>query len=148
MFNDLYYFLNNNISKLFKISSEMFIFVVINLKNTIMKPIKSLLPLAIWLMRIGLLIFAYTHYFDTIMYFEYENLNFYVALLFSIFSALIFISGFLAKPTITVISGLVLAIISIYNLVKLFDSGLTSSLSVFILIAGIAFYFLSSPSSK
>lgn len=116
--------------------------------KTIMKPIKSLLPLAIWLMRIGLIIFAYTHYFDTIKNFDYENLNFYVALLFSIFSALIFITGFVAKPTITVISGLVLAIISIYNLVKLFDSGITTSFSVFIIITGIAFFFLSNPASK
>jgi hypothetical protein len=113
-----------------------------------MKPIKSLLPLAIWLMRIGLLLFAYNQYFETIMNFNYESLNFYVALLFSIFSALIFISGFVAKPAITVVSGLVLAIISIYNLVKLFDSGITSSFSVFIIIAGIAFYFLSNPASK
>lgn len=113
-----------------------------------MKPIKSLLPLAIWLMRIGLILFAYTHYFDTIKNFDYENLNFYVALLFCIFSALIFITGFVSKPTITVISGLVLAIISVYNLVKLFDSGITSSLSVFVIIAGIAFYFLSNPSTK
>ena len=113
-----------------------------------MKPLKSLLPLSIWLMRIGLLLFAYTHYFDTIISFDYENLNFYVALLFGIFSIFIFISGFVVKQTLTVVSGLVLTIISIYNLVKLFDAGVTSSLSVFIIITGIAVYFLANPSTK
>lgn len=113
-----------------------------------MKPIKSLLPLSIWLMRIGLLLFAYTQYFDTIKDFNYESLNFYIALLFGIFSAIIFITGFVSKPTLTVVSGLVLAVISIYNLVKLFDSGITSSLSIFILITGISIYFLSNPASK
>lgn len=99
-------------------------------------------------MRIGLLVFAYTQYFETIKGFNYESLNFYMALLFGIFSALIFITGFVSKPTITVLSGLFLAVISIYNIVRLFDSGITSSLSIFLLIAGISIYFLSNPASK
>ncbi len=113
-----------------------------------MKPIKSLLPLSIWLMRIGLLMFAYTQYFETIKDFNYESLTFYIALLFCIFSVLIFITGFIEKPTITVISGLVLAIISIYNLVKLFEGGVSQTMSIFILISGVAFYFLANPASK
>ncbi|HAN19833.1 MAG: hypothetical protein A2X13_12690 [Bacteroidetes bacterium GWC2_33_15] len=113
-----------------------------------MKPIKSLLPLSVWLMRIGLMIFAYTHYFETIKDFDYKNLNFYLALLFGIFSTLIFITGFVEKQAITVLSGLVLAIISIYNIVILFDAGITQSISIFIIIAGISMYFLANPTSK
>lgn len=113
-----------------------------------MKPIKSLLPLSTWLMRLGLILFAYTFYFDTIKDFNYENINFYIALLFSIFSILIFVTGFLAKQTLTVLSGLILTIICIYSLVKIFNSGVTQSLAIFLIITSIAIYFLSSPSSK
>ena len=113
-----------------------------------MKPIKSLLPLSTWLMRIGLLVFAYSHYFNTIIDFDLKNPNFYVAVLFSIFSALIFITGFVAKQSLTVVSGLVLSVISIYNLVILFDNRLSEPLAVFVIITAISIYFLSNPSSK
>lgn len=113
-----------------------------------MKPIKSLQPLSVWLMRIGLLLFAYDQYFNTFTKFKLDNINFYVAALFLIFSAIIFITGFICRTTLTVISGLVISLISIYNIIDVIDSGLDSFLVINIIIASIAIYFLSNPSCK
>ena len=113
-----------------------------------MKPIKSLLPLSTWLMRIGLLAFAYSHYFNTIIDFNYKSPNFYIALLFSIFSVLIFITGFVAKQSLSVVSGLVLSVISIYNLVILFDNRISEPLAIFVIITAISLFFLANPSSR
>ena len=113
-----------------------------------MKPIKSLLPVSIWLMRIGLLLFAYSEYFKTFTKFHLDDFGFYIATLFLISAAIIFITGFIHRATLTVVSGLVIALISVYNIIINIDGGLDTTLVVNIIIASIALYFLSSPSGK
>ena len=113
-----------------------------------MKPIKSLLPVSIWLMRIGLLLFAYSEYFKTFTKFHLDNLHFYIAALFIISAAIIFITGFISRATLTVISGLVIALISVYNIIVNIDGGLDSMLIINVIIGSLAIYFLSNPSGK
>ena len=113
-----------------------------------MQPIKALLPLSIWLMRIGLLLYAYDEYFKRFTKFHLEKVDFYIAALFLIFSAIIFITGFKRRAALTVISGLVVTLISIYNIINNINGGLNSALILNFLIASIAIYFLANPLSK
>ena len=113
-----------------------------------MQPIKAFLPVSIWLMRTGLLFFAYEEYFKTFSDFHLSKVEFYIAALFLIFSAIIFITGFIKKITLTVISGFAITLLSIYNLIGVIDKGLNMELIIYLMIAGIAIYFISNPSSK
>jgi hypothetical protein len=113
-----------------------------------MQPIKALLPVSIWLMRIGLLLYAYDEYFKQFTKFHLDKVDFYIAALFLIFSAIIFVTGFKRRATLTVISSFVVTLISIYNIINNIDGGLDSALILNFLIASIAVYFLANPSGK
>lgn len=113
-----------------------------------MKPIKSLIPLSVWLMRIGLVLYAYHAYFKTFTRFNLNQLNFYLASLFLTFSAVLFITGLKKSTTLTVISGFVITIISIYNIVGIIEKGINTTLILNFLIASIALYFLSNTEGK
>lgn len=113
-----------------------------------MEPIKALLPLSVWLMRIGLISYAYVEYFKRFTKFNLDKVDFYIAAFFLIFSAIIFVTGFKKRTALTVISGFVITLISIYNIINTIDGGLDSDLILNFLIASIAIFFLSNPSSK
>lgn len=113
-----------------------------------MKPIKALYPVSIWLMRIGLLLFAYTAYFKTFSKFNLDEFQFYIATLYLLAAVVIFIAGFVYRATLTVLSGLVITLVSVYNIIDMLDGGLSSGLIVQIIIAAIAIFFLSNPTSK
>ena len=113
-----------------------------------MQPIKALLPVSIWLMRIGLILFAYDEYFKTFTKFKLDRVDFYIAFLFLIFSAIIFVTGIKKRASLTVISGFVITLISIYNVINVIDGGLDTGLILHFVIAGIAVYFLANPSGK
>ncbi|MDA3952468.1 MAG: hypothetical protein PF485_02405 [Bacteroidales bacterium] len=113
-----------------------------------MQPIKALLPVSIWLMRIGLLLYAYDEYFNTMTKFHLDDLHFYIAVLFLISAAIIFVTGFIYKATYTVLSGLVITLISAFNIIDNLEGGLDTTLIINIIIASLAIYFLSNPTSK
>jgi len=113
-----------------------------------MKPIKALYPVSIWLMRIGLLLFAYSEYFKTFSNFYLDEFQFYVATLYLLAAVVIFITGFVYRATLTVLSGLVITLVSVYNIIDMLDGGLSSGLIVQVIIAAIAIFFLSNPTSK
>lgn len=113
-----------------------------------MQPIKALLPVSIWLMRIGLILYAYDEYFKTFTKFKLDRVDFYIAFLFLIFSAIIFVTGIKKRASLTVISGFVITLISIYNVINVIDGGLDTGLILNFVIAGIAVYFLANPSGK
>ena len=86
-----------------------------------MQPIKALQPVSVWLMRTGLILFAYDEYFRTFSKFHLSKVEFYIAALFLIFSAIIFVAGFIKKASLTVISGFIITLISIYNVINTID---------------------------
>lgn len=97
-------------------------------------------------MRIGLLLFAYSEYFKTFSNFHLDDIQFYVAAVFLISAAIIFIAGFMYKPTIVVLSGLAISLIAIYNIIDRLDGGLDDSTLIFnVIIVSIALFFLSNP---
>ena len=108
-----------------------------------MKPLKTTIPLSRWLLRICLAAFVFFTYFDTFIEMSFNGLGFYFAALYIIFGALLIIGGFLPKHSMTVISGLVIFILSVYQLIKSFSGEINEYLLVYLLPASIAFFFLS-----
>jgi hypothetical protein len=106
-----------------------------------MKPLKSGLTFANWLLRIALSIYMAVVFVNILKNLNFSDKNFYIALAFTTFSVLLFIGGFLSRPTITIISGIVITGLSIYKIILLFSGTLNPQLATFMVIMSIAFYF-------
>lgn len=106
-----------------------------------MKPLKSGLTFANWLLRIALGIYVAVLFVPAFKDFNYSDKTFYIALSFIVFGILLFIGGFSPKPTLTVISGLIITGLSLYKIISLFSSTLNPQLATFMLIMAIGFYF-------
>jgi hypothetical protein len=106
-----------------------------------MKPLKSGLTFANWLMRISIAIFLAVTFMGDLKTFEYTDKVFYINSSFVLFGLLIFIGGFLSKPAITVISGFILTGLSIYKIVVQFSGGINSTISTMFVVLAIGFYF-------
>jgi hypothetical protein len=109
-----------------------------------MKPAKGLSQFASWLLRLSLAFFVYVAFLHTLKIFDFKSIHFYVAVAFIVFGSLLFIGGFLAKPGITVFSGLMLFFASVYEIIILFSSGISAELAMYGVIATTALYFVTS----
>ncbi|MBN2891416.1 MAG: hypothetical protein JXL97_06090 [Bacteroidales bacterium] len=105
-----------------------------------MKPLKAALPIGKWMLRLSLVLFIYYVYKDTILSFEFKNLEYITILGLSVFVLLLFIGGFLKNNSLSVISGLLIFILSTIKLV-LGLPGLEAEMFMFI---AIGFYFMAS----
>lgn len=108
-----------------------------------MKPLKGIVPISMWLMRIALLLFVYVSFFDTVKALSFKTLNFYIAAAYVVFSLLLFVGGFIKSGTLTVLSALFLFLVSVYKIVDIADAGISVSFAVYGLIATIALFFMS-----
>lgn len=106
-----------------------------------MKPLKNGLNFANWLMRISLIILVVVIFWKGATDFNLSSKIFYISLAFVVFSILLFVGGFLSKPTLTVISGLILCSLSIYKIVQQFSGDMSNILANFIMIAAVGLYF-------
>jgi hypothetical protein len=106
-----------------------------------MKPLKSGLTFANWLMRISLAIMLAIMFMDDLKSLDFESKLFYVNSSFVVLGLLIFVGGFLSKPALTVISGFLLTGLSIYKIIIQFSGGITSPISVLFVALSIGFYF-------
>ena len=113
-----------------------------------MKPLKFLLPLFRWVMRISLVLYAYVMYFDVIAGFQFGNLGYFVALIFSLFSVLLLVGGLLRDSSITVISALILMLLELYQLTYSVNPSVSHSFAIFLMIMAITGYFLASGNDK
>jgi hypothetical protein len=107
-----------------------------------MKPIKSLSPIAEWLMRCGIVLFAVLYYWDILEVKNYKSVMFYVSLGFILFGFLLFVGGLFRKTSITVISALGLILLTGYQAVIFIKSGIDYNFAVFVIIGSVIFYFL------
>lgn len=105
-----------------------------------MEPIKSFVPLAKWLLRIALLIIVYITYYEIVMAFDFSSRNFYIALGMIVLTILLFFGGFFSSPTLTVITG---ALIFLLSVAQMFLGGISVNM-VFAHFtpAVLGFYFL------
>jgi hypothetical protein len=109
-----------------------------------MKPVKSLLPASRWLLRITLLTYLVLLHGKTIMAMQYETRPFFIALAFVLFAALLFAGGFSSKPSLTVVSALLLSLLFIYYLYLGFVPGVDTAQVLNLLLLSVCFYFISS----
>jgi hypothetical protein len=107
-----------------------------------MKPMKAAVPFAKWLLRIALLAFVLVMFFDTASTLNLKSTRVIVAMLYILFAILLFIGGFTAKATLTVISGLVIFILSVYKIAVLFDGDIEPLMASYLIVASIGFYFM------
>ena len=105
-----------------------------------MKPIKSAIPLAKWLLRIAVLLIVYDRFFREFKTFSFNNLNYFIAFIMVITSIFLLFGGFLSKTKVTTVSGLVLVILSII-LIFLQGFGINGIVNN-ISVLSIGFYFL------
>ncbi len=113
-----------------------------------MKPAKGLYPFAAWLIRFSMLLMSYVFFKTTIEAFDFSSVGFYLAAVFTLFSVLLFIGGFLAKPAMTVISAFFLFGLSVYFFIDDFSSEPGPSMVLFMLSASAMLLLFSSGNKK
>ena len=102
---------------------------------------KTGLPLATWLLRISLLAFIVIGYLGALKSFDFSK-DFIIAALYILFAVLLFIGGFLTRPGLTVLSGLLICGFSIYIMIRTYSGAIDTTFVTYFLIASIGFYFL------
>ncbi|MEX0986816.1 MAG: hypothetical protein WD052_05005 [Bacteroidales bacterium] len=78
-----------------------------------MRPQKSFVSLAKWLLRIALAIIVFSLYFDRISDLDFSSLIWYISVFMVLFTILLIVGVFVKKESLTVISGLVVAVLSV-----------------------------------
>jgi len=73
---------------------------------------KSFVTIASWLLRISVVVIIFNLYFNRLGDFDFTSVEWLVSALLVIFSALLVVGAFLKKQTLTVISGMLIAILS------------------------------------
>lgn len=109
-----------------------------------MKPVKSLLPAARWLLRITLPAYLILMHGKTVVAMQYESQPFFVALAFVVFGILLFAGGFTSKPGLTVVSALLLSLLLVYHLYLNFEPSITISQVLSLMLLSVSLYFMSS----
>ena len=110
-----------------------------------MKPLKSLTAVANWLMRISIVVFIVVHYYNDLKQIDIKHLslNILAIILFSLFGLLLFIGGFRSKAGLTVISGLIISIISLFFIYQNYNGvWLDLNMAVYIFPFSVGIYFL------
>ncbi|MDY0285043.1 MAG: hypothetical protein WC151_04440 [Bacteroidales bacterium] len=108
-----------------------------------MKPSKNLEPIALWVMRTAMLLYAFTSYFSVFKGFQLNDVSFWFALVNLVFCGLLFVAGFTHSHELTLWSALIMVIVSIFGVVMEFPNGITANLSLYLLTGGVAALFFS-----
>jgi len=105
-----------------------------------MNPIKNLVPLAKWFLRISVAIILYDFYFKMFEKFNFDSLEYFIALVLVVCAVTIIVGGFLKKCTVTVVSGLVICALSV---LMIFVEGFEFDVLLKHFVpASIGFYFM------
>ncbi|MFO8067872.1 MAG: hypothetical protein R6U11_09860 [Bacteroidales bacterium] len=105
-----------------------------------MKPLKNISGLALWLMRLSLVLTFFILFFNEFLAFKLSTPEFYLATAFLIFGLILLIGGFF-NSKMTVVASLILLILSAYKAFAVFD-GLSGDFACWVMIAAICSYFL------
>lgn len=113
-----------------------------------MKPLKGLFPLATWLMRFAVAFFVLITYWKTFTAFNLQSIMFYISAVYIIFSILLFIGGFLAKNSLTVISSLFLILVTGYHAFINLGAKLDHNFAVYVILGSIFVYFFAAGNKR
>lgn len=105
-----------------------------------MKPIKSLFPLASWLLRLALLLMVAMLIWPDLKLVQFTDLYSLLPAVFGLFALLLAIGGFMSKHTLTMLSGLAIMLVSGWFIYRQFD-GLNQNLAVYALTGIIGLHF-------
>jgi len=113
-----------------------------------MKPLKSGKIIANWLLRIALMASLYLLYFNIASTLKFLNPTFLIALAMLILGVICILGGFLAKPGLTIIAGVVITVISGYKLVVTFNGVVDNNWLLHSIPFAIGFYFVTNGNDK
>jgi hypothetical protein len=107
-----------------------------------MKPLKTGLALANWVLRISLLLFILLIFIGGFRSFNFGSREFYFSSIYIICAILLFFGGFLSKSSLTVISGLIIAVLSFAVIFFHFSGRFDIEIANYLIIMSIGFYFV------
>lgn len=96
---------------------------------------------AFWLMRLGISLYAFTRFFNTLLIFNTQSVMFWVALLFILFAGLLLIGGFLPKSWLTRLSAIIIIFVTGYLAVINISNGIDYNFSIFVMTGSISLFF-------
>ena len=108
-----------------------------------MKPFKSALPFATWVLRITFAAYIFISNIKGVNPINLESINFYLSLAMLILSVLLIVGGFMSKQTITVLSAIIIGLILIYRLVIPLPDLMAVSTFKQVLLIALSFFFIS-----
>ena len=112
-----------------------------------MKPIKSIIPVAKWLLRVAAVAIVYSNgHIGSALGFSFNGLLYFIALTYTILVLLLMVGAFLKSSKLTVISGLLLLVICLIDLFALTGFSVPNLLSI-LPLATIGFYFMAQGNS-
>jgi hypothetical protein len=106
-----------------------------------MKPFHSGKTLANWLLRFALMAILWVLYFNAASTWNFLSLLFIMAITALCFGILNIMGGLLSKPGLTVVSGLVIFILSIYKLIVSFNGSFDQSFALHLVPLALGFHF-------
>lgn len=105
-----------------------------------MEPVKSLIPIAKWLLRLTVGLAVYSLHFDRMLDFNLTSVNWFISAIITVFTVLLLVGGLVKKSKLTVVSGLIIFVLSV---IMMFLGGPNlSSVILHSTPAAIGFYFL------
>lgn len=113
-----------------------------------MKPINSALPVANWIMRISVFLFLLLRYIEQIKVVNFQKLDSVLIFIYVLAGLLLLIGGFIITDTLTIISGAILFLLTLYFLIDHFPPVVNihtiTRFVVYLWPASIGLYFASS----
>lgn len=107
-----------------------------------MRPTRFLLPLSTFLLRAGVAFFIYVRYFQYVLDLNFDQLSFYLSSLFSIFGVLLVLGAFEKRHTLTVLSGLILLLLGLYQVFTFTGDWFTINFASNLFLTVTALFFL------
>lgn len=108
-----------------------------------MKPFKSALPFATWMLRIAFAAYIFISNLKGVNPINFESINFYLSLSMLILSVLLVVGGFMSKQTLTVLSAILIGLILTYRLVVPLPDLFAVSTFKQVLLIALSFFFVS-----
>jgi hypothetical protein len=109
-----------------------------------MKPFQSGAVVSAWLLRVMLAWFVYKNYFHTFTDLDLESFSFYMSAAYLLCTVLLIAGGLLQKPTLTIVSGLLIFILPIVQLIRVFPEDLADVLLLYLIPLSVGFCFFTS----
>ncbi len=110
-----------------------------------MKPIAALLPVSTWIFRITLFFFLILRYGTQVKTIDFGRWKSIVLFAYIVSSILLIIGGFVKKSTLTIIAGILIAVLSLYfmyiHIPEKFTIDALAAFSVYLFPFGIGLYF-------